>query len=117
MIHRVTANALRIGGFDDHVAAQIGNSAAEVALALMVEFQGLVEYDLGRLTLPRYGCRKGFTIDLNRHWDAFDFGGLDRLHLPLLGFRVAIPLALTEGAAAEARALGCSENDPIADFP
>ena len=47
MIHRVAADAVRVGRLDDDVAAQVGDLAAVVALAQVVVFERLVERELG----------------------------------------------------------------------
>ena len=52
VIHRVPADARRIGRFDDDVAAQVGDLAAEFALAEVLVGQRLVERDRAGCTCP-----------------------------------------------------------------
>ena len=43
MVHRVAADAGRVGRLDDDVAAQVGDLAAVVAVAEVLELEGPVE--------------------------------------------------------------------------
>ena len=47
VIHRVTANALRLGGFDDHVARQVGDGRAVLAGAQVGILQGRIKREAG----------------------------------------------------------------------
>ena len=67
VIHRVTAHAGRIGAFDDHVPRQVRDLAAELAAAVMIEFQRAIEFDRVRLRvelddLSRFAAEQGVAV-------------------------------------------------------
>ena len=47
MVHRVAADAVRVGRLDDDVAAQVGHLAAIGAVAQVLEIEGTVERQMG----------------------------------------------------------------------
>src|SRR5262249_6588531 len=65
MIHRVPANAVRLGRFDDDVAAEVGHLATIAARAEMVVLERSVERDLRAIhRFDRALLGQGRTLDM-----------------------------------------------------